>query len=802
MSNKNMVKIICNPYTNNIDYKFWDIENEGWNSFYEGSMFNDDKFINTALQKVAYDIVKELKDNYSPGTTGLNIIFEGTNEDYEHLKDIINSYFSDTEIELTRGKRYLLSAVDVKKNIESIFQGISKNLYTCSNKEVKELIEKYTETVCPTIPLCVMGLYSAGKSAFINALLGVELLPSASDPTTAKIYKIVLGDKNEIRFEWLKDNDKHKKIALMFDGNEYRISSPETIELVCELNKIKKYDTTEERMYHAVEIINRYDSDKNKPKGEEKIFIDDLIEITLNKKTVGFSGLYSNNYNFVLYDTPGSNSATNKNHTEVLKEAMKEQTNGLPIYVTSPDEMDTNDNTELIKTLDECAKTLDKSNLIIIVNKADEKSNATLLKKKDNYSKLGISNLHSAGTYFISSPVGLGCKKLLFGNTTIDEEGKNFPKFIDEDYEEVFGKIAKFENVNEKGFKKLYDYNIVPKKQYDDYSKLSMDKKYFAYRNSGLHAIESAIIEFSDKYALYNKCKNASDYLSKAIEILSESIAAAEEEKEGLSKKLKLKMDDKQRTVLEELTDVCNSMEGELMTEYSRSQEENITESLKEIKGELVGKLKKIRWDGWSKEKRLQGEAIWEAVARMINDLLKRKVDIYCDKNEETARHMLDSYGKSLKEKLSSVITNSDNLTEEQRGILKESIQGLRFDCWGKPQRIDWKEIYTGLFGTFNLNEAQNKFVNNYHTYISKFNVDIKEVLRKSANNYRNDVEKSFNDLVQKYNPDICKLNEEWQKCVNEIQDLRNQQDKIKNSKNKVAELTEFKMTIDNEKRQ
>ena len=49
------------------------------------------------------------------------------------------------------------------------------------------LKSKFSEGV---IPICVFGNYSAGKSTFINALIGREVLPSGGDPVTAKIYKI------------------------------------------------------------------------------------------------------------------------------------------------------------------------------------------------------------------------------------------------------------------------------------------------------------------------------------------------------------------------------------------------------------------------------------------------------------------------------------------------------------------------------------------------------------------------------------------------------------------------------------
>ena len=51
---------------------------------------------------------------------------------------------------------------------------------------VKRGLNKVSQALDDVIPLCVFGNYSAGKSTFINALIGVELLPSGGDPVTAK----------------------------------------------------------------------------------------------------------------------------------------------------------------------------------------------------------------------------------------------------------------------------------------------------------------------------------------------------------------------------------------------------------------------------------------------------------------------------------------------------------------------------------------------------------------------------------------------------------------------------------------
>lgn len=792
MTDKNKVRITCDPYTNKIEYKYFDRESEEWNEVIEESILSDDKFKNTSLQNVAYEIVDEFTKKYNPGTTGLNIVFEGTVEDYEYLDGIINSYFNDYGIELTRGTYYFLSAKDAKEEIENIFKNVSKKLDNCPNEKVTEHIKKYTETVRSTVPICVIGLYSAGKSAFINALLGIELLPSASDPTTAKTYSISLGKKNEIRFKWLKNENENVSISLSFDKDTYKISSPETIQLVKKLNEIKVYDTIEKRMYHAIKIINEYDLNENinAEKGQEKLSISDLIEIEIDRKASGSGVLYSDNYDFVIYDTPGSNSASNKPHTDVLKDAMKSQTNGLPIYVTEPDAMDNKDNKELINIFKELGGALDKNNLMIVVNQADKKSPKTLSEKKDNYEKLCISKLNPAGTYFVSSPVAIGCKKLLSGNTLTDEDEQLIPNFIDDDYEYTFEKnIRNFEDGKAKIFLQLYTYNIVPKKQFDDYIKLSMDEKYFAYRNSGLHAIESAIIDFSDKYALYNKCKNASDYLSKAIELLDGYMTETEAEKEKFAGEIELQMSEEHRSILNKLEVVCKEKKEQFNKDYSNKLTKRIKYERFELEKGIQKELNDINDKCWKEffKGKIRNEWVQEAAAREINKLLEEKTKNSCNSIRDETKDTLSALEEGLKSELVSIILNSKNLTEEERGLLAQEIQGFNFN-YNNAEKINIYDAYFwGIF--FNPKNAKEAFIKKYKESIGNFNDDIKVRINEIVNDFVTDVKACFNKLIEKYNPEICGLNSRLEKLQGEILNLREQKEEIKKNRAKAETL-------------
>lgn len=86
---------------------------------------------------------------------------------------------------------------------------------------VKRGLNKVSQALDDVIPLCVFGNYSAGKSTFINALIGVELLPSGGDPVTAKIYEIrnsEFFDQAKISFEF-----HGERIEISIEGKEFRV---------------------------------------------------------------------------------------------------------------------------------------------------------------------------------------------------------------------------------------------------------------------------------------------------------------------------------------------------------------------------------------------------------------------------------------------------------------------------------------------------------------------------------------------------------------------------------------------------
>ena len=73
--------------------------------------------------------------------------------------------------------------------------------------------------------------------------------------------------------------------------------------------------------------------------------IGNMIELYIAFSKTGILG--SSNNKFVIFDTPGSNTATNDGHIEVLKEALEGFSNGIPVWVSQYETVDTMDNETL-----------------------------------------------------------------------------------------------------------------------------------------------------------------------------------------------------------------------------------------------------------------------------------------------------------------------------------------------------------------------------------------------------------------------------------------------------------------------
>lgn len=783
MGNANRMRIICDPFKKEIEYQWYDSNIEDYIEFEpENSKLVSEEFVKATIQNRACEIVDIINKECNVGNVGLDIMFVGTEDDYTDFCHVIDTCYSKYNITCMKDNNYYHCATEVMPKIKAKFEEIRNTLNEYTEDEIAKLVFKYNDTVKPSISLCIMGLYSSGKSAFINSIVGAEILPSASNPTTAKICKIMCGKEYKIKF--LFDG---KECVLLFKGKSYKPNSSFDKEIIRKLQEIVESEIQHDEIFHmnrALDIINNYSSANHN--------ISDIIEVE-----VPFikTSLPIDEFDFVIYDTPGSNSDNNVKHFEVLRDSLDEQTNSLPIFLTTPDTMDGEDNNKILKLIEDTGDSLDTTNAIIVVNKSDEKGPNALKQKRKTYKNLRITKWKSTRIFFVSSLIGMASKK-----NNPDEE----KEWLDADMYEIYDdKKLKYSSDG----RKLFEYNIIDKSKMDEIVEYKDDAlSTHLYKNSGLEAVEREIVKYASKYALYNKCQQASVYLQEAIELCVTNVQAIE-------KKLDLELTDAQGLFDEKKTRLCDQLDEKKKnvkiynTDFQKKMEDiffsftkkyhlvlDDADSKKILKEEINEEWKKIKEirkkDKEQKSKDWTLTQVQQYADEKYNKLLKSFSD--CANDEITS--FWDGRSSHFKSECINVVHDSKDLTEEQKRILESIV--LSNNNMEKAH-LDFNLRQNGVIRhrKFLFWELKSeKFDKNLccKLLIEKFNNAVRNRIWDSERTNARNFKRWADSLISKLVAELCKFNSALDAFDKKISELNNDLDTKKECKKFLIESKKY----------
>jgi len=501
------VKIISNPYDRDITYYSF---NEVLGDWQESDEDNESGYLRSIEYKKSFlpfrvkEIIDIIISEYGGNNEAIEIVFQGTNEEFREVEKIVLSDEYSEKVKLSRSELYLENARSILNDTKELFQTVKPIIEKIIREDgtVLKDLSKVSDALDDIIPICVFGNYSSGKSTFINALIGYELLPSGDDPVTAKVYEIKRSShKDYARIQFLYHD---QPIDLEFDGGVYRIQKGDPacdllLKVKDALGLVQDQDLPVV-LNKALEVINAHE----KEDGDE-INISNLIRVEVPFSPAGILG--QSNNNFVIFDTPGSNSASNKDHVESLKSALAGFSNGIPVWVANRDNLDSQDNENLCNLVQQI-KALDDRFNMIVVNKADSARlprdgfSAKEIKNIMEYSS--VEKMFASGIFFVSSIMGLGAKtKGIFKDEYLMQE--------------YYMRQPSFEMPNSPFYTALYRYNIMPEQIKEELSALCKEHPSLVYANSGLYCIEQEIEDFASKYSAYNKCQMVYLFLSGVI---------------------------------------------------------------------------------------------------------------------------------------------------------------------------------------------------------------------------------------------------------------------------------------------
>lgn len=539
------VKIASNPYKRELTFFVFDKANSCWIPINERSKLRSDDIYRGFLPFKAMQIVDIICKEFG-SSEPVKIVFEGCDDEYLELEQICDFEQYRSQVQLERSTVWIENARDILPQVVDVFKTLRPffEQNVSDRGKISDDLRKFSEASDDAIPICVLGNYSAGKSTFINALIGQELLPSGDAPITARVFQIQASkqpDRASIAFSLA-----GQRITFRFDAAGMRRPS-----MWQNLPLIKKL--SEEllaadlgligSMNRALEIIN-----SSERYGFEET-VSDLVEIEVPFRGEGAMAKLGE---FVIFDTPGSNSATNANHQRILQDAMEGFSNGLPVYVCEYTSLDSTDNQKLyndIKQID----ALDERFTIIVVNKADAAS-----LPREGFSSQEVAqilsesiprNMYSQGIYFVSSIMGLGAKS----------SGELTDEFYAEKYEE---QERKYTDPSARFYKQLYIYDIMPEQIKERVVERSAHATNVMLANSGLLSVEDAMGVFAVKYSSYNKCFQSEALLSKLIDITSDEV-------EGVRKKRELDREHREESLERDKRELVDNLED--LVEHRRA---------------------------------------------------------------------------------------------------------------------------------------------------------------------------------------------------------------------------------------
>lgn len=269
----------------------------------------------------------------------------------------------------------------VAKNIEDI----ACNLKEYLNKQIKELkhlnkkvlseiedgIKNIDNSLSMTsddneISVCVTGVFSSGKSTFINALLGDDILESKDEASTAAIYSIKKIKENEkkkaIKFNVI--SPEPENICLQWEENKLKPATKIANQII--INELLPKLTEDKTLSEQFQSVGAYINEKIQASANQENN-DAIVQIDPNV-TIDYPFSLGGNIPVKICDTPGTNSSF-KDDGEIIQKALNNQKNSILITLLDPCKSDDRaGNNILFNTINEAEKDnayLDKSRIFL-----------------------------------------------------------------------------------------------------------------------------------------------------------------------------------------------------------------------------------------------------------------------------------------------------------------------------------------------------------------------------------------------------------------------------------------------------
>lgn len=461
--------------------------------------------------------------------------------DMEEMFRSVKKHGEDSLTILKTHKANLEQILYRSKNCPDSIKKCVNNFSADIKKEIDNITGKIESISNKNINLCFVGVYSAGKSALINAIIGYAILPENIKSETARIFKI-------------QSPEKGKSVRIHFYiGNVFTEIVWNSQEKKFEFTTGPSENTTRKAVQEA---INAND------KKAQHIQLQEILRVLNKKEILDVSTkidvyfpipLDNERLQFTIYDTPGTDSNFDA-HKDVLKEALSDQTHSILIIVASNDKIEGEGSNALLNYINDAVNKDSKTSIdigrsLLVINKSD----SITLEDRMDLQNSGIINkdnpdlsikVEDKKLFFVSARYGYVAAAVKNGvaeGTTAKRFNLSYETIIDSDLGRYFlqNRSGKSEITTER---MLESSN----RALDEAIKRG-DKAEVFHICSGLFALEKEIILYGDKFAAAVRAYAIIDSVEKALRSMekqasmwksdnAENIEAVEKEIANVSK--------------------------------------------------------------------------------------------------------------------------------------------------------------------------------------------------------------------------------------------------------------------------
>lgn len=429
------------------------------------------KYANKRLQLWIENFFEEVDREEFNEYGNFNVIFKGVEADYSDVK-IAAEKAKEKGIEINVQWE---KALEVNERLDQIkdlmIEAKQHPIFQEKINQSQEIQENLEAAFNRDFDVYVAATMSAGKSTFINAMLGCELLPNANEATTATIAQIT-------------DNDAmtHGKFIGERYNKEGELVNPQqeiTLTTLQEWNKLA--DTK-------------------------------LIKLEGNIKGV----TEREDVRLVISDTPGPNNSQDKTHWDTTQAYIQDsQRNPLILYILNGRQLTTDDNTAVLSMIADIMKKggkQSKDRFIFVLNQMDafdfEKETTLVQVLKNAREHLEKKGIEEPQVYPVSA-----LNAVLIRRCSANEALTR----------------------NEQPILNAWKYKCLPDGEYpgidfvEEMPLTSSAKQILEKRSlnpaeyrTGIPAIEAMIDEYIDKYSLPERVNRAYEALKTAIKTSSD----------------------------------------------------------------------------------------------------------------------------------------------------------------------------------------------------------------------------------------------------------------------------------------